>query len=430
MKIFISLAFFMLITTYDAQAQLIQLSCQQNNATGSYSTSNFTVCATNPEKRTFKLFYNHCPGGGNCIEASMWCLGSTEYRYTMTLYDRNSNIINRQQYTATSVWSNSYYYNVPIDHPGEYRGHIKVEKRAWKCQWTSVNSGWSNIIYVRAAATPNFDINGTAIAFPAGNQVIGVCQDEIKMNAASTSCETAYNINVQECEANWTVTGQYGWDRWFQGQAPNNIDLQAIASNPSAFDNYLGDLTRKGELLKGGNLPSGQVRYYRVNICVHPWVCRTVLIQIRTDNHPSCFDGDQNQPGKIQITPNPNTAITTQAADQPITVSFEGDNINTEIEEVELENSSNFSSFSNVEQTNITVTPNPFNTSTIVHINNYDGQNPITFELFNGLGKRVKSIQTQGNQFELQKSNLATGIYIYRATNNGAIVGSGKIIIQ
>jgi len=78
----------------------------------------------------------------------------------------------------------------------------------------------------------------------------------------------------------------------------------------------------------------------------------------------------------------------------------------------------------------INVFPNPFSQSTTISITNYQGKEPIAFELFNALGVRVQSIISKETQFELQRKHLSTGVYFYRASTNNTLIGTGKISVD
>lgn len=78
----------------------------------------------------------------------------------------------------------------------------------------------------------------------------------------------------------------------------------------------------------------------------------------------------------------------------------------------------------------IDIYPNPFGTAARVQIQGYQGSEPIYFEIFNALGKRAQVIQPQGNNFEIKRNNLPSGVYFYRATANQKVLGSGKLILE
>ena len=86
--------------------------------------------------------------------------------------------------------------------------------------------------------------------------------------------------------------------------------------------------------------------------------------------------------------------------------------------------------FETFETATISISPNPFNSIATVRIDNYEGDAPILFELYNSLGERVQSLQTTESQFELQRNKLSAGIYMYRATVDNQSLGSGKVIID
>lgn len=411
MKNFILLALTLLIT-YTAQSQTRQISWYDYSAS-SYVTSNFSSCAPHGTK-IFRISYNHCPSSPtspNCISGC----GANRVRYTMTLY-RNGTAISTQNYQLSSHWCNMFFSGVTAS-PGTYRGYIKVERRRSGCifGWETIHTGYTNTITVGTSpATPDFNING--IPVPTSGYITS-CISNIRLNAAATTCESKYYVGVQECNQWWSRTYKYEWGRWFSGQAPNNINLQALSATYSTGASFLGtDPSRQGDILIGGNLPSGQARFYRVSICTGEpsWTCKTALVRINPGCKldPSTIIEDTNE--YIELDKN---QLTQMIDDSNIEITYEGD--------VEEENP-----FETFETATINISPNPFNSTTTVSINNYEGNAPILFEVYNALGERVQSLQTTENQFELQRNKLSAGIYMYRATVEDQLLGSGKVIIE
>lgn len=414
MKNLILLIVAMLIANY-SNAQLRELRWYKTGIFGNtYTTENFGVCGS-PGTKTFRVSYSHCPNifGVNCISGC----GANPIRYTVQL-QRNGVTISSQTFQASSDWSNTLFYNTTAS-PATYRAHVKVERRKSGCifGWSTVSSGYTNsIIASSTGATPNFNVNGTAIP-PSG--YITSCISNIRINAAATSCETDYYIGVQESDQWWSRTYAYEWGGWVSGQAPNNINLQGLAATFGIGARYSGtDLSREGHILIGGNLPSGQARYYRVSICTgNPtWQCKAALIRVNSGCRidPSTILEDTNEYTWIE-----DDKLAQQLKSENIEASFEAD-----IDEEGI------ASFETQMVSNINIAPNPFSGSAIVSIDNYEGESPILFELYNTLGERVQSIQTSKTQFELQRNQLSAGIYMYRASVDNELLGSGKVVIE
>ncbi|WMX16922.1 MULTISPECIES: T9SS type A sorting domain-containing protein [unclassified Aureispira] len=413
MKNLILLCFLFVFTNY-SNAQLRQLTWYKTSPLGnSYTTQNFSVCGNPPQKK-FKVAYHHCPQYVN-VDCIGGC-GNNPIRYTVELQRNGVAVGSPQVFQASSVWSNTFFYNVPTS-PGTYRAYVKVERRKPICiGWETLTVGYTNSITVGTTpATPNFNVNGTAI--PASGY-INTCISNIKINAASTSCETAYYIGVQESNEWWNRTFEYEWGGWISGQAPNNINLQGLATTFGTGARYTGtDASREGNILIGGNLSTGQARFYRVSICTGTpsWQCKTALIRVdpncRID--PSTITEDTNE--YIWIEDN---EMAQRLKNESIEASFEAD-VDNDISALEGNPIGN-----------VTIAPNPFSGSAAVSIDNYEGEAPILFELYNALGERVASIQTNKTQFEIQRNQLSAGIYMYRATVDNELLGSGKVVIE
>ncbi len=273
--------FVFLLSLSFANAQLARLSQRPPaNGQGGWSTSGFTVCGA--ATRDILVEYNFCgpfPNGPCTINSAC---GANPYRMNFRLF-RNGNQVANTTYTASQAWGNWPLYNFAVQ-PGVYQAEIRLELRSgfWPfCSWNNHQTTVTNTFTItQTQAQPNFNING--IPIPSGGSPINVCGSNIRVNAATTTCETRYMVSIQECDLWWSRTGQYEVDVWFNGQAPDNINLQQIALNYSQPPYFTGPSTRYNTGLFGGNLPNGQPRYYRVSICVNEpgWVCKTALIKV------------------------------------------------------------------------------------------------------------------------------------------------------
>ena len=373
----------------------------------------FGICASQELRPVqFQVDYMTCPRpiSDLCME------GCGTIRYTIKL-QRDGATISSRTFTASSTWFLTTFSNVtPL--PGVYKATIQIERRAFLCiaGWRTIATVSTNPITVGYTnATPDFNIDGTPIT--SNEHYVTSCINNIRVNAASTHCEKRYFLGVEECDRWWNRTYQYEWGLWFNGEAPDNINLQAMAATYSTPPyHYIGDPSRQGQILIGGNLPSGQPRYYRVHICtdIPSWQCKTALLRINENCRLSALSPDDTN----------EYVVWTEQDDLPETLI---ENISTSVEIKEE------GKLPNIEQEipfNIDISPNPFNTSTTISINNDMNNATIIFELYNSIGERVESIQTTENQFELHRNQLSTGVYMYRVIGNDELLGSGKVIIQ
>ena len=215
----------------------------------------------------------HCEYGGSSSTCPI-----NRYELTVDLYKNGTKIdtktVNSQSGTIDVYW------NIYTMSPGIYKAGINLRVKDFGClTYHTVNNSFSNSITVtQVNAAPNFNINGGTTV---NLTTVSSCISNIRLNASSTWCETAYNINVQESDQYWNRTYNYEFGVWFNGQAPDNINLQNIASAYSIPPYYTGAASRQGSILIGGNLPNGTPRYYRVSLCTGPtWTCKTVLLRV------------------------------------------------------------------------------------------------------------------------------------------------------
>jgi hypothetical protein len=287
--------FVLMLSLNLANAQLARLSQRPPaGGLGGWFTSNFAVCGA--ATRDLLVEYNFCapvPNGPCTINGAC---GANPYRMNFRLL-RNGNQVANTTYTASQAWGNWPLYNFAVQ-PGVYQAEIRLELRSgfWPfCSWNPHQTTLTNTFTVtQTQAQPNFNVNGTAI--PTNGSAINVCGSNIRINAAATTCETRYMVSIQECDQWWNRTGQYEVDVWFNGQAPDNINLQQMALNYSQPPYFTGPSTRYNTGLFGGNLPNGQPRYYRVSICVNEpnWVCKTALIKVDGNCRATAGPADVN----------------------------------------------------------------------------------------------------------------------------------------
>lgn len=245
---------------------------------GTHSTSNFTVCGSS----TWSFFVTYSYSSHNSPYPN-------RYRTTIKLYKDGSEI---DAYVATlsSTYSNQAFYNITVS-PGTYTATATLERRPALGGWYTAETITSAAISVTSTAAPNFTIK-TAVAVNNPNPVPLVAflpEEVITINASGTTCESNYWVGIWETTSNWTErTYQYEWGGWFQGQAPANINLQALAA--TSGDRWInGPASRKNNVLIGGKISgsatasfNGQDRYYTVEICTGEpsWTCKRIQIRI------------------------------------------------------------------------------------------------------------------------------------------------------
>ncbi len=246
--------------------------------TTAYSTGGIVSCGAS-KKVDIKVAYT----GSNC--GGTW--GANPYRFEFFLYRNGVQIGHIPYQQGSSCWWNGIFYSVDAD-AGTYSAIVNFQKRNLS-GWTLVSQDNSTAFSAsKTPATPAFtikDSNGidqlaTTTTSPTVN--VNILQT-ITIDATQTTCETTYNVGVQESEQNWNRTYKYEWWKWFPGNAPNNINLQQLATTYSNPPDYLGtDTTRYGTPLFGGDLSPGVKRYYRVNLCTAEpsWVCATAILRV------------------------------------------------------------------------------------------------------------------------------------------------------
>ena len=77
----------------------------------------------------------------------------------------------------------------------------------------------------------------------------------------------------------------------------------------------------------------------------------------------------------------------------------------------------------------VNVYPNPFDVATTFELK---GENlgSVHLQLFDAMGRMVKTEQFSGMTYQFYRKGLAAGIYFYNITDKGSILNSGRIIIQ
>jgi hypothetical protein len=145
---------------------------------------------------------------------------------------------------ASSCFYNGIFYSIDAD-AGAYSAIVKFQKRTLG-GWVPVSTDYSgNINASKTQATPAFKIKGQLATTTTVPTVSFNIWEPIIIDASMTTCETTYNVGVQESDQYWNRTYKYEWWKWLTGDAPNNINLQQMATTYSNPPDYLGmDLTR------------------------------------------------------------------------------------------------------------------------------------------------------------------------------------------
>jgi uncharacterized repeat protein (TIGR01451 family) len=82
-----------------------------------------------------------------------------------------------------------------------------------------------------------------------------------------------------------------------------------------------------------------------------------------------------------------------------------------------------------VENVEIKAFPNPFEERTLIQLKGKDFQN-LTFELFDLAGKLIERENFEGNEFELDRGTLNSGLYLFQIKAENLLIGTGKLVIR
>lgn len=252
-----------------------------------------STCGTATVLTSIKIYFAQCPTVQNCNTTQ--CLLGNPYRASVNLY-KNGALYESRQFNITSDWFNQYYHNVPVTSGTSFYATVVFERKTHSCigYTTIANLTTNNLNAPVMQGTPNFNINGAAV--PANYAPMNVCASNIWMNAAATTCETAYFISIKECDLYLNRTMDYEVDVWLNGDAPDNINIQNIATAYSIGSYFTGSASRQGSPLIGGNLPNGNARYYTVSLCVGPtFTCKGALIKVNGACKTSSSQEDTNE---------------------------------------------------------------------------------------------------------------------------------------
>jgi hypothetical protein len=251
------------------------------------------VCGVQTQLVDLKISFAMCPTVPNCNTTQ--CLLGNPYRGTITLY-KNGAVYQTRTFNIASDWFNETFYNVQVSAGSSFYATVVFERKTHSCigYTTIANLTTNNLNVPVMQGTPNFNINNVAV--PANYAPMNVCASNIRMNAAATTCETAYFISIKECDQFLNRTMDYEINVWLNGEAPDNINLQNIATAYSTGSYFTGSASRQGSPLIGGNLPNGNPRYYTVSLCIGPtFTCKGALIKVNGACRTSSSQEDTNE---------------------------------------------------------------------------------------------------------------------------------------
>lgn len=355
-----------------------------------FSNQNFSYCGADPVKNLQVHFDCQTCGSSLCL--------NNRYEYTVDLYKNGVKISTKTVNDQTG--SVDVYWNIYTMGAGIYRAGVTSRIKDFGClTYSTLQSDvMSNTITVtQIPPTPNFNIDGGST--PDGSTVTS-CISKIKINASSTSCETAYYLGVEECDQYWSVTNAYTFGVWFAGQAPDNISLQNMASTYSYPPYFTGLASRQGNILLGGNLPNGATRYYRVKICTGPiWACKTVLLRVDETCKLAPGTEDTNIYTVLNYDPKSQTS-----PEGTITSIKDIINLNDQI----------------------VIAPNPSNGLFTI---NLPSDEKTKIEVYDMKGVNVISTESTSDKYQINLSEQPKGIYIVNITTPSNRY-SKKIIVE
>lgn len=78
---------------------------------------------------------------------------------------------------------------------------------------------------------------------------------------------------------------------------------------------------------------------------------------------------------------------------------------------------------------NLTISPNPFSISTQITLPAATGKTH-RIELYDLMGRKVRSHDFSGTLFRLQRGDLSAGVYLYRLWQGATVLESGKLVVE
>ncbi|MFN0215154.1 MAG: T9SS type A sorting domain-containing protein [Saprospiraceae bacterium] len=83
-----------------------------------------------------------------------------------------------------------------------------------------------------------------------------------------------------------------------------------------------------------------------------------------------------------------------------------------------------------VPEARVTAVPNPFNEQTILEVKGLLRSGGLRLQVFDLQGKVVRETESENVFFHLRKGDWPSGIYLFKITQNGQLVGNGKLIAE
>ena len=78
----------------------------------------------------------------------------------------------------------------------------------------------------------------------------------------------------------------------------------------------------------------------------------------------------------------------------------------------------------------IVVSPNPFDQQARLEVKGMTTNNPLELQVFDLQGNKVREINSINASFLLNKGNCPNGVYLFRISEKGKLVGTGKLMVQ
>lgn len=77
----------------------------------------------------------------------------------------------------------------------------------------------------------------------------------------------------------------------------------------------------------------------------------------------------------------------------------------------------------------VSITPNPFIDQAIIEIKGVEMKEN-TLNVFDAMGRLIRSQKGYGNRIRMKRGNLASGLYFYQLLNETALINTGKIVVR
>ncbi|MBV6442858.1 MAG: T9SS C-terminal target domain-containing protein [Haliscomenobacteraceae bacterium CHB4] len=78
----------------------------------------------------------------------------------------------------------------------------------------------------------------------------------------------------------------------------------------------------------------------------------------------------------------------------------------------------------------VTVAPNPFSDEALLTVKGLRNNAPLRLRVFDLQGQVVNETETTGTVFHLRKGDWPAGVYLFQISQNGAVIGSGKLAVK